>query len=987
MKKLLVLLTLLSAMVLAACNTGSKTEHTHSFTTYTSDNNATCTVDGTETAKCDGCDETHTRVVPNSKLAHSFTNYVSDNNATCTTDCTETAKCDNCNETNTRIIVDSKAEHSFTNYVSDNNATVEADGTETAKCDHCDATDTRTDEDSNQVVTDYMLSETLKYTGLLVNGKAQGEGTLVFTDSNCVYVGDFVDGLYHGEGVFTWPSGWKYEGSFAEGKATYGTTTKPEGSYGLISYTGAMHDLLNIDSTQVGTGYVLFDNGCNYTGGLYSNGALEGWSYHGEGVFKWTLDDSGWKFVGSFANGKATYGKTTTNKTNGLLWYEGAMNDLNDIKVDELGTGYYLYPDGCNYTGTMYAHGALEGCTFEGEGTFKWPNGQTFVGTYSNGSTIQGKLTYPNTMTYEGGFTGSYVFHGEGVFNWTTYNADGTVANWGQRYEGQLANGTAAGLRGKLTFAIGLNGSNAAGLHYFEGEMASLETLKTNQTGTGKIVFEDGSYYIGEVYLDVNHVASAVGNGTYYYPDDSTVERKEVSDYMLDDVRKYSGVIVNNLPQGEGTLVFTDSNCVYVGDFVDGLYHGEGVFTWPSGWKYEGSFAEGKATYGTTTKPEGSYGLISYTGAMHDLLNIDSTQVGTGYVLFDNGCNYTGGLYSNGALEGWSYHGEGVFKWTLDDSGWKFVGTFANGKATYGKTTTNRKNAEGLIWYEGAMNDLNDIKADELGYGYYDYNNGCNYTGQMYSKGALDGATFHGEGTFKWTYDDSGWKFVGTFTNGAATYGKTTTNKTSGLIWYEGAMNGLNNIKNDELGTGCYDYGDGCSYTGTMYAHGALEGCTFHGEGTFRWPNGQTYVGNYENGKTTTGKLTYPNTMTYEGQFNGDYVFHGEGVFNWTTYNEDGSVKEWGQRYEGQVANGTAAGLRGKLTFAIGLNSSNAAGLHYFEGEMASLETLKADQTGTGKIVFEDGTYYIGDVYLAADYKASVVGSGTYYNADGSVKE
>ena len=54
---------------------------------------------------------------------------------------------------------------------------------------------------------------------------------------------------------------------------------------------------------------------------------------------------------------------------------------------------------------------------------------------------------------------------------------------------------------------------------------------------------------------------------------------------------------------------------------------------------------------------------------------------------------------------------------------------------------------------------------------------------------------------------------------------------------------------------------------------------------------------------------------------------------------------------------------------------------------MAQLGTAKTDQTGTGKIVFEDGSYYICDVYLNADHVASVTGEGIYYSADGSVKE
>ena len=116
----------------------------HSFTEYHSDNNATCTADGTETAKCNGCDATDTRTEVNSKLSHSFTEYHSDNNATCTKDGTETAKCDNCDAINIRTVKGSKLPHSFTAYHSDNNASCTADGTETAKCDNCDAINIRT---------------------------------------------------------------------------------------------------------------------------------------------------------------------------------------------------------------------------------------------------------------------------------------------------------------------------------------------------------------------------------------------------------------------------------------------------------------------------------------------------------------------------------------------------------------------------------------------------------------------------------------------------------------------------------------------------------------------------------------------------------------------------------------------------------------------------------------------------------------------------
>ena len=76
----------------------------HSFTDYVSDANATCDQDGTETAKCDHCEETDTRVDSGSRedAAHTFpVEYTSDGNAGCTTDGTKSRVCTTCGEKET----------------------------------------------------------------------------------------------------------------------------------------------------------------------------------------------------------------------------------------------------------------------------------------------------------------------------------------------------------------------------------------------------------------------------------------------------------------------------------------------------------------------------------------------------------------------------------------------------------------------------------------------------------------------------------------------------------------------------------------------------------------------------------------------------------------------------------------------------------------------------------------------------------------------
>ena len=106
---------------------------------------ATCTAPGVRTYTCTK-NPAHTKTEPIPALNHLFGAYTFNNNATCTQDGTETAKCERCNETDTRTRAGTKLGHLFETYVYNNDATTKADGTETAHCAHpgCTVTDTRT---------------------------------------------------------------------------------------------------------------------------------------------------------------------------------------------------------------------------------------------------------------------------------------------------------------------------------------------------------------------------------------------------------------------------------------------------------------------------------------------------------------------------------------------------------------------------------------------------------------------------------------------------------------------------------------------------------------------------------------------------------------------------------------------------------------------------------------------------------------------------
>lgn len=90
----------------------------HNYTKFVS-TTATCGAAGVATYQCATC--TATREQPDAAKGHSFTNYVSNNDATCTADGTETAKCDRCDVTDTRTVENSKDPNKHTGTTGEGN--------------------------------------------------------------------------------------------------------------------------------------------------------------------------------------------------------------------------------------------------------------------------------------------------------------------------------------------------------------------------------------------------------------------------------------------------------------------------------------------------------------------------------------------------------------------------------------------------------------------------------------------------------------------------------------------------------------------------------------------------------------------------------------------------------------------------------------------------------------------------------------------------
>ena len=134
MKKILILLAILTIASLAifSCDNGEKTEcdkNGHSWADATCTSPKTCTV----------CQATE-----GGTLSHVYTTYTSNNDATCTSDGTKTAKCDGCaTATDTVTDTGSKKPHAYGEWTISKATTCESDGVEQRNCTICQAHETR----------------------------------------------------------------------------------------------------------------------------------------------------------------------------------------------------------------------------------------------------------------------------------------------------------------------------------------------------------------------------------------------------------------------------------------------------------------------------------------------------------------------------------------------------------------------------------------------------------------------------------------------------------------------------------------------------------------------------------------------------------------------------------------------------------------------------------------------------------------------------
>ena len=107
----------------------------------------TCTEKGYTTHKCSACGDSYKDSYV-AATGHSYGSYKSNGDATCTKDGTKTATCSKCGVKDTKADTGSATGHKYGSYTSNGDATCTKDGTKTATCFKCGVKDTKTDAGS-----------------------------------------------------------------------------------------------------------------------------------------------------------------------------------------------------------------------------------------------------------------------------------------------------------------------------------------------------------------------------------------------------------------------------------------------------------------------------------------------------------------------------------------------------------------------------------------------------------------------------------------------------------------------------------------------------------------------------------------------------------------------------------------------------------------------------------------------------------------------
>ncbi len=326
------------------------------------------------------------------------------------------------------------------------------------------------------------------------------------------------------------------------------------------------------------------------------------------------------------------------------------------------GAGTFVYPDGNTYTGSwknskregrgelVYSDGTKQTGTWSnnsmnGDGIMEFSSGDVYKGTFKNSAFLSGKYTYADGTVEEGDFI-EYVFAGT-IKLPVTVDKDkvevGRVLRVNEETKEVEISGTSYRAGDKLYVEV-------------ESVMAALKVVTIGNGSTTCVMIGQTAKYI-----------TKVSKGMPLYKLMGGV-KKGSNEFLFPNGNRYVGEYKGDLMDGKGTFYWTNGT-VYAGEFKKGRRHGKGVihnfdrtvydgdwkngrydgygrYEWPTGTLYEGGYKNGTRT--------GKGNMSWSSGATYSGEWLDDYYHGQGIMHYDDGTWYEGGF-----AYGW-YHGEGA---------------------------------------------------------------------------------------------------------------------------------------------------------------------------------------------------------------------------------------------------------------------------------------------------------------------------------------